>query len=255
LNTARKYYLYIDDSGKFNTLDDDHVIYSFVLFDKPGRKHFFSKAKRFKDNIYSEKKELHGNEFIGRLNRLKKDPVKRANFESLISCYSCSIINGSVIWCKNKSIYPTSNLNLSQELIKKIRMVSIILKKIRENNFIPRNSTINIYLDNEKIKKDERSDLVKYILNEDYSQFSKDIRYLRANRIRIDKIDYLDSTKSLAIQFADIIANVTYKKYKNENDKIKLFFELFKRYSKTIYCIFPEYKYNYDIEELECICL
>jgi hypothetical protein len=134
-------------------------------------------------------------------------------------------------------------------------MVSIILKKIRENNFIPRNSTINIYLDNEKIKKDERSDLVKYILNEDYSQFSKDIRYLRANRIRIDKIDYLDSTKSLAIQFADIIANVTYKKYKNENDKIKLFFELFKRYSKTIYCIFPEYKYNYDIEELECICL
>lgn len=251
---TNKFYLYIDDSGKFNTKNDKHVIYSFILFDKFGRKKFVSQASKAKDKIYDQKKELHGNEFIRRLNKLKKDPHKKANFEFLIKCYECSIVCGSVIWCKNISSSSTENLNINQELNKKIRMISIILKKIHENKFIDSNSFIKIYLDNEKIVKDEKPNTIKEILNKDFSNFSGDIRYLRSKKIYIGNVEYLDSEKSLPIQFADIIANVTHKKCNNETDKIKLFFELFNTYSETIYVIFPGYKYNNNIYTLSCEC-
>jgi|GEM_PF-1966673 len=62
-----KYYIYIDDSGKFRTGIDGHVIYSYLVFDKEQRENFnsnfifyssqlrkflsFKKKKTFKEKV------------------------------------------------------------------------------------------------------------------------------------------------------------------------------------------------------------
>lgn len=228
-----KYYLYIEDSGKFRNPEDNHIVYSFILFDKKQRKKF-NRVFEYRKKSITEKKEIKGKEFLEKLNSKSKEPNKKSKFESMIKSVEESTLAGSIIWCKEQSKYDDLNINGWQEIDKKIWMISTIIKKISENNKMSNFSHLNIFLDNEPLQKPE---YIMSKLNEDYCQYSGIIRYLRAKKIRIDNVEYLDSKESSPIQYIDILAHSTYKIFDNPT-KVKLFADIIDLYIDGLYIIF-----------------
>lgn len=243
-----KYYLYIEDSGKFKNPEDNHIVYSFILFDKKQRKKF-NRVFEYNKKEITEKKEIKGKEFLEKLNSKSKEPIKKSKFELMIKSGGEATLSGSIIWCKEQSKYEDLNISDWEEIDKKIWMISTIIKKIRENNKISDFSHLNIFLDNEPLQKPE---YIMSKLNEDYSH-SGIIRYLRAKKIRIDNVKFLDSKESSPIQYIDILAHATYKIFDNPT-KVKLFADIIDLYIDGLYIIFQGFDCKNKLNDIKCNC-
>lgn len=244
-----KYYLYIEDSGKFKNFNDKHIVYSFILFDKKGRKNF-NRIFKYNKKAVVEKAEIKGKEFLNKLNAKKKEPLKRIKYELMIKSGEEAIACGSVIWCKEKSQYDDFNIDNKTEMDKKIWMISTIIKKLAEQNKIETGSTINVFLDNEPVQDAE---YIKSKLNENYCEYSGIIRYLRYRQINIEKVEYLDSKLSLPIQYVDILAHSTFKLFDNPT-KVQLYSSIIDLYVNGLYVIFQGFIMQNKLNDVKCDC-
>jgi|GEM_PF-1599863 len=184
------YYLYIDDSGKFHNKRDKHVVYSFLLFDKKGRKKYFDKLfkaattnfpsgdirakngiKITKNSLVLEpiKGTIFCNKYPGYVRRQDNRFLNR--FNSLLIPYNECLYIGSVAWCKEKEKnFDESERTKESYILKKSIMISAILAFLIENKIIEKNSQLKIYIDRETDidlpDEFKRKQLISYLNND-----------------------------------------------------------------------------------------
>ncbi len=246
-----KYYIYIDDSNKFEKDSDNFVLYSYIVLTKEQRKKMEKSYFNIFNFIRNENKPFNienhnlskdellygplseknnkGHQLICKYNRTlkyyekhKKQNNKKMieNIESFLKIFSDTLYIGTLYWCKNCSINKEWK-NIQQVKNKKKYMMKIILKHLLDKKVIFKNSEINMYFDNE-FNDDLKVNLGDYFreyLNapiNDYLIGTEKMTYkLRINNIYVNNLEFLDSEISVPIRMADIIANLSNKILKN----------------------------------------
>lgn len=278
------YYLYVDDSNKFEK-KDEFVLYSYILLTKKERTSFQKEYLKIWNKVVNESKpydlensqmplddilckplrEIKGDEFIEKFNRsLRYNSPDLADMNQFIGLYKNFQTIGTIVWCKNCSTNKDWN---SHDMIinKKKYMILLIVKKLLDESFIKENDELCIYLDHEfsndsdvRIGELFREYLNTPINNHEMQNGTNKMLYkLRMHNIRVRKFEFLDSNLSPAIRCADILANLSNKIWKNKCpswvkepnnvlDKLKSFG------CEINWLIFPNIRYNNNVDIVRC---
>lgn len=287
-----KYYIYLDDSNKFEKVKNKFVLYSFVIFTKQNRLqneqqflNTFNLVKNYpnlfdlknsalsKDDIlYGPLKDKgnKGHDLICKYNRALNNIKKHNkqididfvnNMQQLLLTFKNVKYIGTLYWCKECS--DKKNWNTYDQIKnKKKYMLKIILKKLLDNQVISKNDEINIYLD-EEFNDEPNSILGEYFkeyLNAPINKFyigTEPMTYkLRMNNIVVKNLEFIDSDISIPIRMADIIANYSNKMLKSKSDWVSdpiNFSNFFNNNKIEInYLFFPGFRYNKDVSLIKC---
>jgi hypothetical protein len=287
-----KYYLYLDDSNKFEKDSDAFTLYSFILLNKEQRmgvddyyqkkwanickdsgNHDYDINKFSKDEkLMLILKEIKGNDFIEKYNRSKHRNYRNAKLESqideFVQIYSLPETNGTIVWCKKCSTKIDDNFkDYDQNINRKQYLLLVLLKKLLDEGVIKETDQISIYLDEEfsKYDHDLLGDKFKNYLNkpinEDYNitgaKTNPMIYKLRKNKIVIKNVKFLSSITSVSIRLADIIANMSNKILSNKlSSWVSSPSDLYTKIEngKFIWIKFPHFIYTNDVEDIKNSC-
>lgn len=179
-----KFYIYVDDSGKFEKPNNNFVIYSYIVLTKEQRKTFVdfylskwwfisnpacnhsddeiselvqnyhngnnAKKADYLSGIFKEIPKGHG--FICQYNEAikYKETESIQRIEKFLEIFKIPKYVGSVLWCKNCSESPISKNNRSEHILnRKKYMISIILKDLLNKGIINKSDEVNIFIDEE----------------------------------------------------------------------------------------------------------